>query len=214
MNKLCILSLFLLSTILATSSYAYDYPSAYDFFISRQAEKNNNLPQYIKPDFIRDDYKRVLPDADNESLGFFQKYPIEFHLTSNFTYSIPANTFNMREMYATLGQTFHNDYVQLTGFITANGYFDTHLPEEDYGYIKGNVGLYDGGVQAIFLDRILVAVRGRATFDINTNTFMLMPHYYDTTLDVFNIFYRYSRLPAATKYERTWYQAWFYWQTL
>ena len=186
MNKLCILSLFLLSTILATSSYAYDYPSAYDFFISRQAEKNNNLPQYIRPDFIRDDYKRVLPDADNESLGFFQKYPIEFHLTSNFTYSIPANTFNMRDFYATLGQTFHNDYVQLTGFITANGYFDTHLPEKDYGYIKGNVGLYDGGVQAIFLDRILVAVRGRATFDINTNTFMLMPHYYDTTLDVFN----------------------------
>ena len=169
MNKLCILSLFLLSTILATSSYAYDYPSAYDFFISRQAEKNNNLPQYIRPDFIRDDYKRVLPDADNESLGFFQKYPIEFHLTSNFTYSIPANTFNMRDFYATLGQTFHNDYVQLTGL-----------------YIKGNVGLYDGGVQAIFLDRILVAVRGRATFDINTNTFMLMPHYYDTTLDVFN----------------------------
>ena len=69
MKKLCILSLFLLSTILTTSSYAYDYPSAYDFFISRQAEKNNNLPQYIKPDFIRDDYKRVLPDADNESLG-------------------------------------------------------------------------------------------------------------------------------------------------
>lgn len=186
MKKLCILSLFLLSTILTTSSYAYDYPSAYDFFISRQAEKNNTLPQYIKPDFIRDDYKRVLPDADNDSLSFFQKYPIEFHLTSRFSYSIAANTFNMREMYATLGQTFHNDYMQLTGFITANGYFDTHDPLSDYGYVKGNVGLYDGGIQAIFLDRILVAVRGRATFDINTNTFMLMPHYYDTTLDVFN----------------------------
>ena len=164
MNKICIISLFLLSTILVSTTYAYDYPSAYDFFISRKAEKNNNLPQYIKPDFI----------------------PIEFHLTSNFTYSIPANTFNMREMYATLGQTFHNDYMQITGFVTANGYFDTHDPAENYPYVKGNVGLYDGGIQAIFLDRILVAVRGRATFDINTNTFMLMPHYYDTTLDVFN----------------------------
>lgn len=186
MNKIFVLSLFLFSTILLSSAYAYDYPSAYDFFISRQAEKNNTLPQYIKPDFIRDDYKRVLPDANNEDLSFFQKYPVEFHLTSNFTYSIPANTFNMRDFYATLGQTFHNDYMQLTGFVTANGYFDTHYPLEDYGYIKGNVGLYDGGLQAIFLDRILVAVRGRATFDINTNTFMLMPHYYDTTLDVFN----------------------------
>ena len=186
MNKIFVLSLFLFSTILLSSAYAYDYPSAYDFFISRQAEKNNTLPQYIKPDFIRDDYKRVLPDANNEDLSFFQKYPVEFHLTSNFTYSIPANTFNMRDFYATLGQTFHNDYMQLTGFVTANGYFDTHYPLEDYDYIKGNVGLYDGGLQAIFLDRILVAVRGRATFDINTNTFMLMPHYYDTTLDVFN----------------------------
>lgn len=186
MNKIFVLSLFLFSTILLSSAYAYDYPSAYDFFISRQAEKNNTLPQYIKPDFIRDDYKRVLPDANNEDLSFFQKYPVEFHLTSNFTYSIPANTFNMRDFYATLGQTFHNDYMQLTGFVTANGYFDTHYPLEDYDYIKGNVGLYDGGLQAIFLDRIIVAVRGRATFDINTNTFMLMPHYYDTTLDVFN----------------------------
>ena len=186
MNKIFVLSLFLFSTILLSSAYAYDYPSAYDFFISRQAEKNNTLPQYIKPDFIRDDYKRVLPDANNEDLSFFQKYPVEFHLTSNFTYSIPANTFNMRDFYATLGQTFHNDYMQLTGFVTANGYFDTHDPLKDYGYIKENVGLYDGGLQAIFLDRILVAVRGRATFDINTNTFMLMPHYYDTTLDVFN----------------------------
>ena len=61
MNKICIISLFLLSTILVSTTYAYDYPSAYDFFISRKAEKNNNLPQYIKPDFIRDDYKRVLP---------------------------------------------------------------------------------------------------------------------------------------------------------
>lgn len=186
MNKIFALSLFLFSTILLSSAYAYDYPSAYDFFISRQAEKNNTLPQYIKPDFIRDDYKRVLPDANNEDLSFFQKYPVEFHLTSNFTYSIPANTFNMRDFYATIGQTFHNDYMQLTGFVTANGYFDTHDPLSDYGYIKGNVGLYDGGFQAIFLDRILVSVRGRATFDINTNTFMLMPHYYDTTLDVFN----------------------------
>ncbi len=165
-------------------AFAYELPNAYDFFISRNAEKNNTLPQYIKPDLFRDDYKRVLPDLNDENLSFFQKYPIEVHLMANFTYSIDANTFNMRDVFFTVGETFHNDYMQLTGFITANGYFDTHDPLSDYKYIKGNAGLYDGGLQAVFLDRILVSVRGRAAFDLNTNTFMLLPHYYDPTLDL------------------------------
>ncbi len=178
------ITFFLLFFTTALQSFAYELPNAYDFFISRKAEQENNLPQYIKPDYFRDDYKRVLPDLSNDNLSFFQKYPIEVHLQANFTYSIAANTFNMRDVFFTVGETFHNDYMQLTGFITANGYFDTHAPEKEYGYVKGNAGFYDGGLQAIFLDRILVAVRGRATFDINTTTFMLLPHYYDTTLNV------------------------------
>ena len=181
MKKIAFIGLFLLS---CSQVFAYEYPNAYDFFISRAAEKNNNLPQYIKPDYFRDDYKRQLPDLNDDNLSFFQKYPIEVHLMTNFTYSIPVNTFNMRDVYLSVGQTFHNDYVQLTGFITANGYFDTHDPAKNYGYVRGNAGLYDGGIQAIFLDRILIGVRGRATFDISTNTFMLLPHYYDTTLNL------------------------------
>lgn len=160
-------------------------PSAFDMFIGR--EGNNKLPQYIKNDLIRDDYKRKLPDLKTENLSFFQKYPLEFHLTSTFSYAAHTNTFNMRDTFVSLGQTFHNDYIAFTGFITAFGYFDTHEPDGDYQYIKGNAGLYDGGVQAIFVDRILISARGRATFDINTATFMLMPHYYDTTLNPANI---------------------------
>ena len=160
-------------------------PNAFDMFIGR--EGNNELPQYIKPDLFRDDYKRTLPNPNDENLSFFQKYPIEFHLTTTFSYAAHTNTFNLRETFATIGQTFHNNYIQFTGFITAYGYFDTHNPTTDYGYIKGNAGLYDGGVQAIFVDRILVSARGRATFDINTTTFMLMPHYYDTTSNPANI---------------------------
>lgn len=160
-------------------------PNAFDMFIGR--EGNNKLPQYIKNDLIRDDYKRKLPDLEMTNLSFFQKYPIEFHLTSTFSYAAHTNTFNMRDTFVSLGQTFHNDYIAFTGFITAFGYFDTHEPTNDYPYIKGNAGLYDGGVQAIFVDRILVSARGRATFDINTTTFMLMPHYYDTTLNPANI---------------------------
>ena len=156
-------------------------PNGFDMFIGR--EGNNKLPQYIKNDLIRDDYKRKLPDLNDTNLSFFQKYPIEFHLTSTFSYAAHTNTFNMRDTFVSLGQTFHNDYIAFTGFITAFGYFDTHEPDTNYGYIKGNAGLYDGGVQAIFVDRILVSARGRATFDINTTTFMLMPHYYYATLN-------------------------------
>lgn len=168
------------------NGYSLDkLPNAYDFFISRNGDKNNNLPQYIKPDYIRDDYKRVLPDLEqSDNLSFFQKYPFEIHLTTTFSYAAHANTFNMRDVFLEIGQTYHNSFMQLTGFLTLNGYFDTHDPMSDYGYIKANAGLYDGGVQAIFFDRILVSARGRANYDLNTNTFMLMPHYYDTTLDV------------------------------
>lgn len=161
-------------------------PNAFDMFIGR--EGNNKLPQYIKNDFVRDDYKRKLPDLKKEeNLSFFQKYPLEFHLTSTFSYAAHTNTFNMRDTFVSLGQTFHNDYIAFTGFITAFGYFDTHEPDNDYPYIKGNAGLYDGGVQAIFVERILISARGKATFDINTTTFMLMPHYYDTSLNPANI---------------------------
>lgn len=154
------------------------------FSFQDRLKKNDNLPQYIKPDYIRDDYKRVLPDLDNTSLSFFQKYPVEVHLTSTFSYSINANTFNMRDLFFTIGQTYHNDWLQLTGFVTAFGYFDTHDPMSDYCYVKGNAGLYDGGFQAVLFDRILVSARGRAVYDLSTNTFMLMNHFYDTTLDL------------------------------
>ena len=50
--------------------------------------------------------------------------------------------------------------------------------------MKGNAGLYDGGFQAVLFDRILVSARGRAVYDLSTNTFMLMNHFYDTTLDL------------------------------
>ena len=62
----------------------------------------------------------------------------------------------MRDTFVSLGQTFHNDYIAFTGFITAFGYFDTHEPTNSYPYIKGNAGFYDGGAQVIFIDRILV----------------------------------------------------------
>ncbi len=186
MKRLTLSAILFCCIFFSLSAYAAEYslPNAYDFFISRQAEKNDNLPQYIKPDYIRDDYKRVLPDLDNTSLSFFQKYPVEVHLTSTFSYSINANTFNMRDLFFTIGQTYHNDWLQLTGFVTAFGYFDTHDPMSDYGYVKGNAGLYDGGFQAVLFDRILVSARGRAVYDLSTNTFMLMNHFYDTTLDL------------------------------
>ena len=173
MKRLTLSAILFCCIFFSLSAYAAEYslPNAYDFFISRQAEKNDNLPQYIKPDYIRDDYKRVLPDLDNTSLSFFQKYPVEVHLTSTFSYSINANTFNMRDLFFTIGQTYHNDWLQLTGFVTAFGYFDTHNPMSGYGYVKDNAGLYDGGFQAVLFDRILVSARGRAVYDLRTNAY-------------------------------------------
>ena len=55
MRKLKIVLIMLINVLALNSVYAAEYtlPNAYDFFISRQAEKNDNLPQYIKPDYIR-----------------------------------------------------------------------------------------------------------------------------------------------------------------
>ncbi|MDO6992945.1 hypothetical protein Q5M87_02875 [Brachyspira innocens] len=128
--------IFLLSSYLLNAQSKYTnaimpkLPNAFDMFIGR--EGNNELPQYIKPDYFRDDYKRTLPNPNDTNLSFFQKYPIEFHLTTTFSYAILTNTFNMRDTFATIGQTFHNDYIQFTGFITAFGYFDTHNPDINY----------------------------------------------------------------------------------
>lgn len=144
------------------------------------ARGNRSLPQYIEPDYIRDDYKRFLPDLNTgEAISFFDRFPLEFHLSSVFSYGAHNNTFNLREFYFTLGQTYYNNYISFTPFATAFAYFDTHNPDIDYDYVKGNVGLYDGGFQAVIVDRVLLSARGRAVFDINTTTFMLMPHYYD-----------------------------------
>lgn len=157
---------------------AKDLPSFYNMFIGR--EGNRVTEQYIKPDYIRDDYKRTLPNIDElTDKSFFNKYPFEFHLYSLFSYGIHNNTFHFNDVFLSMGQTFHNKYIAFTPFVTINGYVDTHNPDVDYPYIKGNIGLYDAGVQAVIIDRILISARGKATFDINTKTFLLMPHYYD-----------------------------------
>ena len=95
--KKFILTLLIISNILLIAQENYSnaimpkLPSAFDMFIGR--EGNNKLPQYIKNDLIRDDYKRKLPDLNNTNLSFFQKYPLEFHLTSTFSYAAHTNTF-------------------------------------------------------------------------------------------------------------------------
>ena len=74
------------------------------------------------------------------------------------------------------------------GYVKGNaGLYDGGFQDDSskpLSEVKGNAGLYDGGFQAVLFDRILVSARGRAVYDLSTNTFMLMNHFYDTTLDL------------------------------
>lgn len=177
----------LISAILLFTSYLHsqdgsETPASFadGFFSHRKmtmwSEDERLLPQYIPYDYIRDDYKRY---KDNSQSNVALQN-LEFHLNSVFSYGIHNNTFHIPEFYFMLGKTFFvKDIAAITAFGTINGYLDTHKPEEDYGYIKGNINLYDGGVQAVFMKHILFSARGRATFDVSTDTFMLMPYYVD-----------------------------------
>ena len=139
--------------------------------------------QSIPYDYMRDDYKRPKDSPYNEELSPFVNVlnSIEMHMEAYFSYGIHNNTFKMDNVFFTLGETFNSKYFSISPFITINGYFDTHNPDEEYNFTKGNIGLYDGGVQVVALNHLLVSLRGRATFDIDTTTYMLMPHYVDRT---------------------------------
>ncbi len=153
--------------------------STFSLFVDRG---NRVIPQYIEYDYIHDDYKRQQDELDNNATMLDKALSnIDMHLQSYFSYGIHSNTFKMDNLFFTLGKTFYTDYVTISPFITMNGYFDTHDPDIDYDFIRGNIGLYDGGVQAVFLGHLLLSARGRAVFSVDTTTFMLMPSYVDTS---------------------------------
>ncbi len=144
---------------------------------------NRTMPQYIEYDYIRDDYKRQQDELDDNATTLEKALAnIDMHLQTYYSYGIHSNTFKMDDLFFTFGKTFYGDYVTISPFLTINGYFDTHVPDEEYDDImRGNIGLYDGGVQAVFLNHFLLSVRGRAVFDVDTTTFMLMPSYINST---------------------------------
>ncbi len=143
---------------------------------------NRTMPQYIEYDYIRDDYKRQQEELPEDASKLEKALAnIDMHLDAYYSYGIHSNTFKMDDLFFTFGKTFFGDYVTLSPFLTVNGYFDTHNPYTNYEFIRGNIGLYDGGVQAVFLNHFLLSVRGRAVFDVDTTTFMLMPSYIDRT---------------------------------
>ncbi len=143
---------------------------------------NRLVPQYIGYDYIRDDYKRQKDELPEDATTLEKALAnIDMHLEGYYSYGIHSNKFKMDDLFFTFVKTFFGNYVTLSPFITINGYFDTHIPYEDYDFIRGNIGLYDGGVQAVFLNHLLLSVRGRAVFDVDTTTFMLMPSYVDPT---------------------------------
>lgn len=98
-----------------------------------------------------------------------------------YSYGIHNNTFRMDNIFLNVAKTFDTKYFSITPFVIINGFFDTHDPNVDYTFIRANIGLYDGGVQFVALNNILISLRGKATYDVNTTTYMLMPHYVDRT---------------------------------
>jgi len=170
---MCVVSTF---TLVAQETVPKKY-SPMEIFMS----SDRLLPQYIPYDYIRDDYKRPqnIEVDTNDSAFISGLKTVEIHMDMYYSYGIHNNTFKMDNIFLNIAKTFDTKYFSITPFITINGFFDTHNFKEDYDFIKNNIGLYDGGVQFVALNNILISLRGRATFDVNTTTYMLMPHYID-----------------------------------
>lgn len=135
---------------------------------------------YIPYDYIHDSYKREQKPFDtNTSRLIYELSTIEFHMTSNMDINVTKGTFSMPNMYFSIGKTFfYSWYLSITPFITTSARFSV------FGTNKkptGSIDLYDAGVEAVVLTRILFSMRVKAVNDINGNTFMLIPSVVDSS---------------------------------
>lgn len=113
-------------------------------------------------DWIRDDYT----ETNRHSV----------HSQGWLTYGAHTNTFNLRKFY--LRYNFQLSGVQF--FATVSGYKDTHNPPLDYPYVLPNVQMYDYGAAFRFFDLLDLSLRGAAVYSIDTETYLLVPHYSST----------------------------------
>jgi hypothetical protein len=98
------------------------------------------------------------------------------HSSGLLTYGAHTNTFHLRYFYLRYNLQFSN--VQF--FATVSGYKDTHQPETDYPAVLQNKQLYDYGMAFRFLDLVNLSLRGAAVYSMDTETYLLMPHYRST----------------------------------
>ena len=114
----------------------------------------------VNNDYIFDDY--------------IETNAYSFHSKGLFTYGAHLNTFHLRHFYIRNNWNLPN--VQF--FATVRGYKDTHQPESNYTFPLRNIDLYDYGVRFQFFNMLLVGFQGAAVYQFETETYMLVPHYY------------------------------------
>ena len=114
-------------------------------------------------DFISDDY--------------FETDPFTIHSFGLATFGFHSNTFQVRDIFLRGNYNFSDDVNELQIFATVYGYKDTHDPQTNYGYDLGNLNLYDYGSEYRLFQRFFISFRGAATYQFNTETYMLLPSY-------------------------------------
>ena len=99
------------------------------------------------------------------------------HSEGLLSYGAHTNTFHIRYAFIRCNLNFGNFRL----FSTINGYKDTHNPALTYTYSLYNINLYDYGVRYQLPAHFFLSLRGAAVFRKNTDTFLLIPHYYYDT---------------------------------
>lgn len=138
---------------------------------------------YIPIDYIHESFKRESQvKSDFSSRLLYELSTLEIHMNTLIGVNLKNGHFSMPNMYLSLGKSFHFDWIfSATPFVTMTSKFDVFNKD----HATGDIGLYDAGIEAVALTRILLSFRMKAVNDINGSTFMLLPSVIDSEASSF-----------------------------
>ncbi len=138
---------------------------------------------YMPFDYIHESHKResALKTSFSSRL-LYELSTIEIHMNTIIGVNLKSGHFSMPNMYLSIGKSFHFDWIfSATPFVTMTSKFDVFNKND----ARGDIGLYDAGIEAVALTRILLSFRMKAVNDINGSTFMLLPSVIDSESEDF-----------------------------
>ena len=117
-------------------------------------------------DFISDDY--------------FETNTYTLHSYGLVTYGFHDDTCHVSDIWIRGNYNLENDINELQIFATINGFKDTHDPGMNYNYILNNINFYDYGAEYRIFKMFFLSLRGAAPYEVNTDTYLLIPSYYNS----------------------------------